>query len=153
CEVVPAARRGHAALPTQHVARKQTADTGPERARAVVVKARREISRPRDSIGHGGDASGVQRLYLARKEERAIALFVIVERLDANAVSRDEVAPRPRVPQHDREHSDEAVEERLAPALERCEQHFGVRPAPEWIVGELATKLEVVVDLAVEHRD
>ncbi len=138
--------------PAQQRSRRKPPNPAPERRLAVVVHAVREIGRPGRRVRLARHAGGVQRLDLARDQERAIGRHGVVQRLHAEAIAGGEQRPGPLVPEREREHPDEPIETRLAPALVGGEQHLGVAAGPEGIAGELLSELAVVVDLPVEDE-
>src|SRR5207244_3589814 len=84
----------------------------------------------------------------------AAALHAIVERLDAEAVSRGEQAMLLRVPDREAPHAVHLRKHVLAPRGPRREDHLGVAAGPERPTQslQLLAQLEVVVNLAVEDE-
>ena len=84
-------------------------------------------------------------------DERAVALG-IVERLDADAIAREQQRAAAAVPERDAEHAAQVRERVLAPLLVGVDDGLGVGVGVERVaVGdELGAQLAVVVDLAVE---
>src|SRR5207245_1428893 len=74
-----------------------------------------------------------------------------VERLDPEWVAGEEQPPGASVPQRDREHAPQTVEEGSPPLLVAVHEHLGVAVRAEAMAGalELTPQLPVVVDLAV----
>src|SRR2546430_1532752 len=93
---------------------------------------------------------GSERLELARERETA-SVDAVVERFDAEAISRAEELPPLAIPQGKGPHPIEPFDAVLPPMLVRCENHLGIGPRSKAMsVGpELAPELEVVVDLSV----
>ena len=93
-----------------------------------------------------------QRLQLGRERQRA-AGDAVVERLDPEAVAREEQALLEPVPQRDREHAPQVLDERRPPLLVQMDQHLRValRGEPVSRALEPLAQLAVVVDLAVLH--
>ena len=80
-----------------------------------------------------------------------------MERLDTDAIARDEETPRPRVPDGQPEHASKPAHRRRAPLFVGMHDRFGVGGGIEAMACrfQLATKLAKVVDLPVEddpHR-
>ena len=95
------------------------------------------------------------RLQLGR-EHKSFGCLGIVERLDPQAVTRQEQRASRMVPNGKGEHSPQSFDARLAVLLVQVHEHFRVRrrrePVP--LRQELGGQLPVVVDLAVEdHPD
>jgi hypothetical protein len=84
------------------------------------------------------------------------ALRAPIQRLDPQPVAHDEQRPLRSVPQREREHAAQVVDERRALFLVHVEQHLAVRVAPHAVAAglELGPALDHVVDLAVvrEHQ-
>ena len=93
-----------------------------------------------------------QRLQLRAEGERALVPGV-VERLDAQVIARKEELAAAAVPQSEREHAGDALEEPRPPRLPAVDQDLAValrgKEMPR--VGELAPQRAEIVDLAVEH--
>ena len=75
-----------------------------------------------------------------------------VERLDAEAIAREQQPPPRRVPDREREHAAEALDAVVAPLLVGVDDRFGVGARAVAVAGrfELRPDVGVVVDLAVE---
>ena len=97
------------------------------------------------AVGHGKD-----RLDL-RREDQAVALAQVVERLDAEAVAREQEAAGRAVPEAEGKHAVEAVPTLGAVARIDAQEHLGVALRPETLAGgfELRAQRAEVVDLAV----
>ena len=112
-----------------------------------VERDRREI----ELAAHRGVLE--QRLQLRAEREHA-AVPVVVERLHAEMVAREEERLLALVPEREREHARDPVEHALAPLLPGVDEHLGVAVGVERVPGrrELAAQALEVVDLAVEHH-
>src|SRR5207247_1155414 len=91
-----------------------------------------------------------------RAEDERTRVPRVIERLDAEMVAGEEELAPPAVPQREREHAGDAVEQPSAPLTPAVDQHFAVAVGHEAMTfgGELAPKLAKVVDLAIEdHGD
>src|SRR5204862_7104776 len=148
--VAPAGER--ATRQRRRVARRQLRDALEDRApgRRVaegrVVLERGGVER----ATHGGVQQ--QRLGLGGEHEQTVAMPV-VERLLAEAVTRQEEPPPSRVPHREGEHAAQPVDARLAVLLPRAQQHLGVdeRGVSAAAGLQLAEKVAAVEDLAVEY--
>src|SRR5258708_34895377 len=74
-----------------------------------------------------------------------------IERLDAQPLAREHEPSATRVPQCDREHAVEVVQEVQSAVLVEMDEHFGVgmvggEPVPGWL--QRFAQLHVIVDLA-----
>ncbi len=89
-----------------------------------------------------------------RREREAAAIVVVIERLDAGPVAIELELSRARVPERDREHAVDLVDERFAPLEVRVQHDLGVGIRPERMAAlrELLAQLEIAVDLAVEDE-
>ena len=77
---------------------------------------------------------------------------MVVDRLLAEAIAREEQPLAPRVPDGEREHPVDALRKRFAPLLVPVDEHLGVAVAAEHVSvrNQLGAQMQVVVDLAVE---
>src|SRR5207302_8663917 len=89
------------------------------------------------------------------ERERAVAELRPQERLLAEAVAREHEPVSAGVPERDREHPVEALDERGPVLLVEVRDHRCVSPAADVVaaLGELASELGEVVELAVEDGD
>ena len=103
-------------------------DAFPECALRVVVEAvRRGMSAQVGGVRRAGDAGGVQRLDLAREQQRAVGVArVVCSGLTPNRSRAREQPPLALVPEQEREHADEPVEAGIAPPLVGGQDDFGV---------------------------
>src|SRR5438045_8798210 len=87
-----------------------------------------------------------------RGEDESAAIPLVVQRLDAQMVARDEQALRRAVPQGEGEHALEMLEHAHAVFAIGVEQRFRVAGGTESMaaLGELLAQGEEVVDLPVE---
>ena len=79
------------------------------------------------------------------------AVLAVEQRLDAEAVARENEPAGAAVPQRYREHAAQPLGEAVAVLLEEVHDHLGVAARPEAVAGrlELGAELGVVVDLPV----
>ena len=75
------------------------------------------------------------------------------ERLLAEPIAREQQAAAAGVPERDREHAFEALDERWPMLFVEMRNHRCVAAAAHVVVRELGAKLGKVVELAVEHGD
>ena len=75
-----------------------------------------------------------------------------VERLDAQAIAREQQPPARRVPDREREHAAQVLDAGVAPLLVGVDDRLGVGARAVAVAGgfELGPDVGVVVDLAVE---
>ena len=124
--------------------------------RGHVAEVQVEVQRL--GVGRGRRSGGVgqERARLAREAQR-VGVDPVVERLLAGPVAGQEQGPRARVPDRQREHAVQRVDQLGAALLPQVDQDLGVAPAAQPVpAGQqpLAQGLEVV-DLPVEgdpHR-
>ena len=85
-------------------------------------------------------------------EDQARGIAVHVQRFDAQAITGQEKAAAPLVPDREGEHAPELLEAARTERLVQAEHDLGVAARPEGVAVALqdAAKLPVVVDLAVE---
>src|SRR5437762_4132367 len=90
-------------------------------------------------------------LQLRCEEQRAVAL-VVVERLDAQPIAREQDLPPPRVPDGEGEHAAQPIDAARAEVFVEMNDRLGVAGGLEDVAAPLqvAPQLLVVVDLAVE---
>ena len=136
----------------QPVSGRQLADVAVDRERRRNVLAL-EIERERVEVECVREPrKWSQRLQLRAEGERALVPGV-VERLDAQVIAREEDLAAAAVPQSEREHAGDALEEPRPPRLPAVDQDLAValrgKEMPR--VGELAPQRAEIVDLAVEH--
>ena len=95
-----------------------------------------------------GSRSGLQ----LRAETEPSAALGVVERLDAQAVAREQELPLPRVPEREGEHAAQPLDAARPELLVEVHDDLGVGRRREAVAArhELAPQLAVVVDLAVE---
>ena len=130
---------------------RQLLDAGEHRQRrGHVAGAEVQIERLVVQLARDGGVAE-QRLDLGSEEE-PIAAEVVVDRLLAEPVAREEQALPARVPDGEGEHPAQALGERVAPLLVTVDQDFGVAAGAEDVApgDQLLAQPEVVVDLAVE---
>ncbi len=144
-----------------------SAAPGEQRARGQLARLGEDRQRRRDRVEGeiGGDGPGVDlareagllqhRLQLGGEGERPVR-DAVVEGLDPEAVAGEQQAPLPGVPERDREHAPQPLEEAVAVLLVEMDEDLGVavggEPVPEPL--QLLAQLAVVVDLAVlDDRD
>src|SRR4026209_1640904 len=79
-------------------------------------------------------------------------MFGVIQRLDPEAVAPQEQLLASHIPNREREHAAEVIDEMLAVILVEMDQAFGIRAGAEHVAAafECVTQLSVVVDLAVE---
>ena len=121
---------------------------------ALEQRLARERELEREVVGEAVEVGldlrqeGQQRLHLGGEVEDAVDDRV-VERLDPEAVARDEERLRLLVPEREREHAAQPLEAALAPLAVGAQDHLGVGARAEAILAEQPAQLDVVVDLAV----
>jgi hypothetical protein len=88
-----------------------------------------------------------------RGESQPAAVIKIIERLDAGPIAVQPQFTVPRIPQRDREHAVEVIDEAFAPLEIRPQQHFGIRMGAERMAQffEFAAEAQEAVYLAVEY--
>ena len=93
-----------------------------------------------------------QRLQLGGERQHPV-LDPVVERLDPEAVAREHQPLLELVPQRDREHPAQVLDEGGPALLVEMHEHLGVAVRPELVAGVLQplAQVAVVVDLAVLH--
>ena len=155
-EVPVAANRGFAAvLEHQHVPGREFADAAVHRARrrdeaqGQVLVERLEIHLAQRRV------AGEQRLDLRREGEAGRGARV-VERLLAEVVARDDQLAAARIPEAEREHAAQVLDQALAVAFVERDDQLAVAVGLERVAAllEVLAQLPVVVDLAVaDHPD
>src|SRR5262249_20784464 len=87
-------------------------------------------------------------------EDQPAAQLRVVERLLAHTITGEKKDLATLVPQREREHAVEVSDAVLAEILPRMDKHFGVGAGRETMAASDQTlaQLDVVVDLAVQHR-
>lgn len=153
-EVPPGFDARAAAGPDQALAGRQASDAFDQRTRRDDAAVGEHLPQ-RVDIGHARDESRSEdRLGLGAEHQRA-AGDRVVHRLDADAVADQQQLVRPRVPQRDREHPAQRVDEPVAALLVEVDDDFGVRSRPEAVAArrQVRAQRRVVVDLAVAHGD
>src|ERR1700730_128470 len=118
----------------------------------MIVKPIGEIGRPSVFIHLAGDSCSVQCTDLARKCQASIRELGVVEWLNTKAVACSEQALLPGIPNRECKHPNEMVQASLAPALVRCEDYFRVRVGPIWVISQLSSKFQEVVNFSIEHE-
>src|SRR5205814_6654094 len=96
----------------------------------------------------------VERLQLRRERKRPVGEARPHERLLTEPVPREQQATVWRIPQRDREHAVEPLDERGTVLLVEMRDHRRVAAAADLVAagGGLGTELREAVELAVEHR-
>ncbi len=156
CEVpVTVNRRFAAVLEHQHVPRRELADAAEHRARrrdepqGQVLVERLEVHLAQRRV------AGEQRLDLRREGEAGRGARV-VERFLAEVVARDNQLAAAHVPETEREHAAQVLDQALAVAFVERNDQFAVAVGLERVAAllEILAQLPVVVDLAVaDHPD
>ncbi|MDA9454925.1 hypothetical protein XI00_11890 [Bradyrhizobium sp. CCBAU 21359] len=110
--------------------------------------------------GHGidprGEVSARRKSLDLACEQNAAAVLGIIQRLDPDAVARQDQAALLPIPQADREKSLQAFEHRLTPGEIRVREDLGVAGAAKADAErslELAAQLVIVVDLSIVGDD
>src|SRR5689334_10654895 len=83
----------------------------------MLVQPMGKVCGPGGGIRNGVNARRVQAFNLTGNTQRAVGLHVVIERFHAEPVARAEEPTGPRVPDQKREHADESLQARVAPAL------------------------------------
>ena len=114
--------------------------------------AQREVEIERlfiELIRHAGIAE--ERLHL-RTKRKPISAEMIIERLLAQAVAREQEPPARRIPDDKGEHAAQPLGQRIAPLFVAVDQHLGVALAAEEMAlgDQLGAEIEVIVDFAIE---
>src|SRR6185437_8523110 len=136
--------------PAERVAREQLADSLEERLLAGHEPGGEELGQHL-GIERGRDAPGREDRLDLGGEQQLVARPRPVQRLDAEAVARQEEPPLAAVPDREREHPLEALDAALALLLVEVEDGLGVGAAAVAVAAllELRAQRRVVVDLAV----
>ena len=94
-------------------------------------------------------------LDLGAKQQVALVGLVVVERLDAEDVTRAKELARAHVVHHEAVHTAQALDQALSPLLIAVHENLGVGIAVEGVAGglQLGAELLEVVDLAVEDDE
>ena len=118
-----------------------------DQSQREVLIERREIHPRRPAV------EGEQRLDLGCARKSALVAAVI-QRLLSEVIARRQQAATLRVPQHEREHAAQVIEQAIAIALVQRDDDFAVAVGQEAVAValELAAQLAVVVDLAVADQ-
>src|SRR5262249_6881002 len=140
-------------LPDRYRAGHQLAYAAEERARPGNVAVRQVVPDGAQVGGRLDARDEQQRLDLGR-EVQVFAALMEEQRLLAEAVAREDHASLSRVPDREREHAAQAMDDLLAPLLIGAQQDLGVRIEREAVAepDQLAPQLAEVVDLAVEGQ-
>src|SRR5262245_65904187 len=98
---------------------------------------------------------GEQALQLRAEHELAVRQQRVEERLDAEAIAREEERLAITVPEREREHAAKALDAGFAPLFPRVDDHLGVALRAEHVTARHERRDErlLVVDLAVEDDD
>ena len=137
----------------ERMARRQLVDAFEHRERRV-DQPQREVLVERGEIHpRRPPVEGEQRLDLRRAGEAALVVQV-VERLLSEVIARRQQAATLHVPQHEREHAAQVLEQPVAVALVQRDDDLAVAVSQECVAValELAAQLAVVVDLAVADQ-
>ena len=137
----------------QRVARRQLVDAFEHRQRRI-DQPQREVLVERSKIHPRRPAvEREQRLDLGCAGEAALVAQV-VQRLLSEVIARCQQAATLHVPQHEREHAAQAIEQPIAMALVQRDDDLAVAVRQESVAVllELAAQLAVVVDLAVADQ-
>ena len=94
-------------------------------------------------------------LDLAAEQQIAVGGLIVVERLDAEDVTRAKELAGAHVVHHEAVHATQAIDQTLSPLLIAVHEDLGVGVAVERVPRglELGAELLKVVDLAVEHHE
>ncbi len=134
------------------VCRQQALDAVEEGVLGGVVDAEQQESLQDGEILAPRDGGVLQDRLDLRREDHAGAALRVVQRLDAQAVARQEQLLVRRVPQREGEHAGEVGDHLLAPLLVTAQDHLGVGVIGRESVPlglQLGAELGRVVDLAV----
>ena len=104
-----------------------------------------------DAAMDAGD--GQQRLHL-RGKGQVLAIVMIIQRFDAEGVTREEEGACTGIPDRQRPHPDKARETVRAPLLIGRENDFGIRSGMKVMTerGQFRAQFQIIVDFAVENN-
>ena len=153
-EIVPALELRTVLVEAQPIAGRQLANAAGDRP-GLWNKTQREESTQRGGIDRARFAQHRLAGLQIRSEGEAAAAYGIEERLLAEAVARGEQCLRPRIPDREGEHADDARQQAFAPLPPAGEDHFGIGIAAEDMAQprQLGPDLGVIENLAVEGDD
>src|SRR5215211_139519 len=140
-----------ALLPHEHMARGQLPYRVQNRQRGGDrVEREQRLERPHVELPFEA-RKGHERLQLGAEREPAAGVLAVEERLDPEAVAGQQQPPSAPVPQGEREHAAQALDEGVAVLFVEVNQHLGVTAGSEVVAAplELHAQLGVVVDLPV----
>jgi hypothetical protein len=143
--------RGATVADRQRVTGRQLEDAAEERQRVGHV-AEAQVGQSCARIDRPIDPRRRQQRLQLRAEHEASGRFGVVERLDPEAVARQEERTARRIPDREGEHAPQALDAALARFLVEVHDHLRVRARAEVMAAgrELRGELAVVVDLTVE---
>jgi hypothetical protein len=131
------------------VPRRQLLDAAEGRAARHVLQGEVGVERSRIELARdAGEAE--QRLHLRGERDRPVRQARPEERLLADAVAREDEPLAAGIPQREREHAAEPLDEVDAVLLVQVRDHRRVARAAHLVTGQLAAQLAEVVELAVE---
>ena len=148
--VAPNDRRPRVERPRQRMARAQLADTADDAARR-----RHELVGQVFVEGNRVDALAQrpvpQQRFQFGREDQALPVDRVMERLDADPVPREEQNGTPAVQHGKGEHAVEAIDHVLAPLLVAVDEHLGIGLRDERVSrrDQLLAQLAMVIDLPV----
>ena len=136
----------------QRRTRRKFADTCVNRARCRHHGVQGEQMMQRDCVETGVHPARRQQRLRRGGEAETARRFVVVQRLDAQTVAREE--QRVAVPDREGEHAVQALDTGFAPFKVRPQNDLGVAVGAEGMAerDQLGAQLGVVVDRAVEHQ-
>jgi hypothetical protein len=135
------------------VSRQQLADSPKERALAEYV-LERQIIVDRFGISLSLDLGVPEKSLDLRGEQQAVMANVVVQRLDAEVVTRREQAPVPPIVQQEGKHAVQSANALGAVLGVQPQDHLGIGGRPERVPlgAKLVPKLHVIVDLTIKHN-
>ena len=135
------------------VRRRKLPDSPKDRPRSGHVEVRQEVI---DALRRhpAVDPWAEQQRFHLRRERQSLGRVAVVQGLDTEPISTEEQRALPGVPEREREHPAQVLEEPHALLLVQVRDHFGIPGTAQFVPtrDQVATEVAVIVDLAVEHH-
>src|SRR5215213_9949251 len=98
------------------------------------------------------DLAALQNWFDLRREDQAVVLCRVIKGLDAETVPAEQQLTASRIPDREREHAAQMIDERRAMIFVEVNETFGVGGSTEHVAAlrQVMAQLPVVIDLAVE---